>query len=604
MVPSTLPERSRVDAAAEQRRAPASTTPNTSSPQHGAAVQRLAGSAGLLVWIAGMVSIVSGLLPPDRGRLRTVADALGLPAAAAAAAACVALGVVLVLLARGLRRRQRRAWRLAVALLCAGAVLHVVKGLDVEEAGLCLLVAAALIVSRSQFRALPDPERRHHPFVLFVGLLTGSVLAGLLALQVNVSTVDEWSWRARFSTVLHGFVGLPGPIRFTTDRASDLVTALLLGLGLLTIVLPLVVALRTTRHVDALSPSDVERLRQLLDTRPDGDSLGYFALRHDKHVVFSPSGKSAVSYRVVSGVALASGDPVGDPEAWPGAITAFLDMADRSGWVPAVLGCSERGGTAWGRAGLAAWEIGDEAVVDVPSFSLQGRAMRGVRQAVSRAERAGYTTRVRRVADIGADELDELRHAADRWRDGPTERGFSMALGRLGQPGDEQCVVAEARQSGELQALLHFVPWGVDGLSLDLMRRSRDSANGVMELLVAAALDAAAGMGVLRVSLNFAPFRSALEGGARLGAGPVLRAWRAVLLLASRFWQIDSLYRFNAKFRPRWEPRFICYRRANDLARVSIAAMQAEAFLPVPTLVPKRLSRRHGAAAGAETATT
>jgi lysyl-tRNA synthetase class 2 len=423
-------------------------------------------------------------------------------------------------------------------------------------------------------------------------LLAGSLLAGLLVLQVNLQdSTAAWSWRDRFYTVLHGLVGLSGPVRLPTDRSADLVASILLGLGLMTVVLPILAGLRPSPEERTLSATEAEHVRRLLASRPDGDSLGYFALRDDKAVVFSPSGKAAVSYRVVSGVALASGDPLGDPEAWPGAITAFLEMAASSGWVPAVLGCSERGGTAWNRAGLAAWEIGDEAVVDVAGFTLSGRTMRGVRQAAGRAERAGYATRVRRVADLSPSELDHIRHAAERWRDGPTERGFSMALGRLGGAGDEGCVLVEALHGEQVVALLHFVPWGDDGLSLDLMRRSRDSANGVNELLVVAALAGAADLGVRRVSLNFALFRAALEQGARLGAGPVLRAWRSLLLLASRFWQIDSLYRFNAKFRPQWVPRYVCFRRSNELGRVAVAALQAEAFLPVPKVWPDWLRR-------------
>src|SRR3954469_6151775 len=281
-----LSDRARTPSAEEQRRAPTWSESSPAHPRRGTAVQRLAGSAGLLVWIAGVVGIVSGLLPPDEQRLRTVADALGLPAAYAAAAASVTLGGVLVLLARGLRRRQRRAWRIAVTVLGAGAVLHVVKGLDVEEATFCLLVAAALIASRSEFRAQPDPEQRHHPIVLFAVLLTGSVLAGLLVLQFNEQRVSRWSWGARFSTVLHGFVGLPGPIHFTTAQASDLVASLLLGLGLMTVVLPIVAALRTSREEGTLTSAEVGRLHGLLDARPGGDSLGYFALRRDKHVIF------------------------------------------------------------------------------------------------------------------------------------------------------------------------------------------------------------------------------------------------------------------------------------------------------------------------------
>ena len=114
-------------------------------------------------------------------------------------------------------------------------------------------------------------------------------------------------------------------------------------------------------------------------------------------MVWSDSGKAAIAYRVVSGVMLASGDPLGDPEAWPGAITNFLAEAEQHAWTPAVIGCSERAGNIWCRAtGFSALELGDEAVVDVATFSLDGRPMRNVRQMVKRIERAGYTTEVLR----------------------------------------------------------------------------------------------------------------------------------------------------------------------------------------------------------------
>ena len=556
---------------------------------------RLAAWAGLVVLAAGVTSIVSALLPAQRGRLRLVVDLLGLPVTTGAAAASVVLGVLLVLVARGLRRRQRRAWALAIPLLAVATVLHLVKGLDVEEAGLSLAGLVVLIGGREHFCADPDPDERSHPLRLFFLLSLTSTGAGLLLLWANDrAVIGDPGLLDRLLTVLRGFVGLSGPVLVRGPRAGDLVVSTLLALGVITLLLPLLAALRTPRGQTDTTVEDLARVRTLLATRPDADSLGWFAVRQDKQLVFSASGKAAVSYRVESGVALASADPLGDPEAWPGAIGDFLAMTQAHGWTPAVLGCSERGGTAWARAGLSVLEMGDEAVVDVAAFSLEGRAMRGVRQAVNRTERAGFTVTVRRVGDLSPTELDELRAHANRWRDGPVERGFSMALGRFGGPGDQDCVVATAQRDGELLGLLHFVPWGTDGLSLDVMRRARGIDNGINELLITRTLQAAPDLGVRRVSLNFAVFRSALEQGAKLGAGPVLRSWRRLLLLASRFWQIDSLYKFNDKFAPSWEPRYVCYRRPAELPRVALAALQAEAFLPrlsVRQLCPRWLKR-------------
>jgi lysyl-tRNA synthetase, class II len=310
-------------------------------------------------------------------------------------------------------------------------------------------------------------------------------------------------------------------------------------------------------------------------------------------VIWSPSGKSGICYRVVAGVMLASGDPLGDPEAWPGAIAEFLGEAARHAWRPAVMGCSELGAEVWCREGdLTALELGDEAIVDVVDFSLSGRSMRNVRQMVNRVAKNGYAAEIRRVGDIPRPELDGIIAEADLWRGTHTERGFSMALGRLGAPGDENCVLVTAKEHGKLRAILHFVPWGADGLSLDLMRRDKSAQAGLNDFLIVEAIKAAPGLGVKRVSLNFAMFRAALERGERIGAGPVLKAWRGLLVFASRWFQIESLYKFNAKFSPVWEPRFFVFPGGRDAPRIAIAALEAEAFLVWPRLELRRNARR------------
>ena len=361
---------------------------------------------------------------------------------------------------------------------------------------------------------------------------------------------------------------------------------LLLGLfGVVALFVSLGVLFRSQRHSSRLAPAEEERVRALLTEHGERDSLGYFATRRDKAVIFSPSGKSAVTYRVVAGVCLASGDPLGDPPAWGPAIAAWLNQAREYAWTPAVMGASEQGATAFTRAGMHAIELGDEAVVHAEQFTLDGREMRPVRQAVRRVERAGYTVRIRRHAEISPDEMAHIAKLADQWRDTETERGFSMALGRLGDPADGQCVLVEAHDAqGHESALLSFTPWGTSGLSLDLMRRDRASDNGLIEFMVTALVRDAPRLGVQRISLNFAVFRSVFEQGARIGAGPILRAWRGLLLFLNRWFQMESLYRSNVKFRPEWVPRFLCFDDVRDLAKVAVASGIAEGFLVVPSL--------------------
>jgi lysyl-tRNA synthetase class 2 len=232
--------------------------------------------------------------------------------------------------------------------------------------------------------------------------------------------------------------------------------------------------------------------------------------------------------------------------------------------------------------------------VNVAEFSLSGRPMRNVRQMVNRVAKHGYVAEVRRVSDIPRAELDAIIKAADSWRGSHTERGFSMALGRTGTPGDEDCVLATATEDGAVRAVLQLVPWGADGLSLDLMRRDKAAQPGLNDFLIVETIKAASGLGIKRISLNFAVFRAALERGERIGAGPVLRAWRSVLIFMSKWFQIESLYKFNAKFCPVWQPRFFVFPSTKDAPRIALAALEAEAFLVWPRLGLRRIAAKLG----------
>jgi lysyl-tRNA synthetase class 2 len=557
--------------------------------------------AAVLCLVTGVSDVVDALTPGMHARLHVLSDVVPGGASRAAAAATVVTGLLLVLLSSGLRRRKRRAFLVVAALLAVSVVLHVVKGLDVEEATAAAVELALLVRYRREFTALGDPRTRWRALRVFLGLLAADLLTGVVALRLPwVPLARPAGLGSDCLHVLAGLVGAGGPVAFTASpmgaHAADLFADTFAALGLLTALLPMYLALRPSCPSATLDVVEEGRLRALLQADGGADSLGYFALRRDKAVVWAPSGNAAVAYRVVNGVMLASGDPVGEPGSWPDAIASFLAIAQEHAWTPAVMGCSETGGLAWTRAGLAALELGDEAVVDVADFTLEGRAMRNVRQMVNRVARQGYSCQIRRICDVPAAELAEAVDRAASWRGTGTERGFSMALGRLADRSDGDCVLVTAHRDGQLSALLHFVPWGGDGLSLDLMRRDRSADPGLNELLIVEALKASPGLGVTRMSLNFAVFRAALERGERLGAGPVTRAWRAALVFVSRWYQIDSLYRFNAKFAPRWVPRFVCYPSASDLPRVALAGLQAESFLVWPVLrlpVVRLPGRRH-----------
>ncbi|PBC59753.1 lysine--tRNA ligase [Streptomyces sp. Tue6028] len=534
----------------------------------------------------GLLCVLLAFFAPLRRLLRPVVrflDLLIVPVSAN-----LAYAVFLFLLAAATAARKKIAWWLVVVylgLLVLVGILGVAAGLfaqSIPSLVVCALLLALLIVARGAFYADSRHGAVRRALVVLLAGLAVAILVGWGLVELFPGTLPRGQrllWAA--NRVCGGLVSGQ-----SFDGRPPRWLFFLLGLfGALALLNAAAALFRSQRLEAALRGDEESRIRALLRTYGADDSLGYFATRRDKAVVFSPSGKAAVTYRVEAGVCLASGDPVGDREAWPHAIGSWLDMARRYAWAPAAMGASEEGAKAYARCGLGALQLGDEAILHVADFDLGGREMRVTRQAVNRVRRAGATCRVRRHSTLTDQEMRQVVDKADAWRDTETERGFSMALDRLGDPADGDCLLVEALGAdGRLLALLSFVPWGPDGISLDLMRRDRSAPNGVMEFMVAELCAVAGKFGVRRISLNFAVFRSVFEEGARIGAGPVLRLWRRLLLFFSRWWQLEALYRSNAKYHPQWYPRFICYGETGALARIGLASGIAEGFVSVPSL--------------------
>ncbi|MCL9797644.1 phosphatidylglycerol lysyltransferase domain-containing protein, partial [Frankia sp. AgKG'84/4] len=298
------------------------------------------------------------------------------------------------------------------ALSGAAVLLDLARGLAVIPALVDLVPFTVLLATRQHFHAAGDPRTRWRALGALAALGAADLLIGLTLIRFRHGRGGATD---QVLHILAGLIGISGPVRFGPGD-GNLVASVLLALGVVTVGVTGYLALRPARPVAALAGDDCARLRALLTRHGGRDSLSYAALRRDNSVLWSPTGKAAITYRVVGGVALACGDPIGDPEAWPGVIGPFLELAAAHAWVPAAVGCGPDGGRAWQRAGLRVLELGDEAVVCPGEFCLDSPPMHGVRQAVDQVERAGHTARIDRIGDLTDDDRATLAERASAWR--------------------------------------------------------------------------------------------------------------------------------------------------------------------------------------------
>jgi lysyl-tRNA synthetase, class II len=528
--------------------------------------------AAALAALAGLLNLTSALLPAESGRLRLLHELVPMSVSEGATAVTAAAGIGLLLLAGGLRRRQRLAFLATVGLLAGSAVLHVAKGLDVEEATIEAFLAGLLVSQAGCFTAAAGPLERPatlRPALLVVAATAVYATLGLLANADDVPgplTVPLiLRETARMAVGLGAGIDLEG--RFGRVFPASVAAVFWFG-ALLAVARMLAPALHRPVHDPRLAET----------VAASGDSLAYFALRDDR--ASTRAGDALVSWAPVGVVALAAGDPLGPPADWPAAALAFLSEAAAQGRIAAVLGCGASAAETWRLAGLTPIYLGDEAVLDLERFTLEGRAVRIARQSWRRALRAGLTATVCRVGDLSPEEVAGLRALSVRWRGAAPERGFSMTLGRLFDPRDAGSLLVIGRDAGGRPlGFLHLVPWGGDGASLDAMRRERDAPAILNDFLIVEAARRLPALGVRRLSLNFSFLRAILAAGAGAQVPLRLRAARWVLRRLSRPFQIETLYRFNKKFAPAWQPRYLAVDATEDLPTVALACLRAEGLL-------------------------
>ena len=453
--------------------------------------------------------------------------------------------------------------------------------LDVLAMAVGVAVLVLLVRLRGEFSA---PLRARHARAAALTLVGGTL--GLLALAAGLLELTESSG-ATPRTLLRAVLDVLGGVRPWPGHGSLWVTDLLATLTGLVLVAAVVVLLRPSAWQPVWRPDEELEVRRLLRDHGATDSLAYLATRRDKALVFSPDRRAVVAHRVVAGVSLAAADPVGAPEARLAAVRAWLDEARAHGWVPGVVSASEAGARVYRAAGLRVGTMGDEAVLEREAWDPTAPERRSVVRAARRARRAGVEVTFARQGALAPEELTEVLEAAARWRGEEPERGFSMALGRSGDPADARVLHVLARdRSGDLQGLLTFVPWGPRGVSLDLMRHAPTAPNGVTELMVVELMARARELGVVRVSLNFCMFRATFGSAGGVAAPSLVRAGAALLGWLDPFWQLERLYRFNRRFDPTWVGRYYCLDDPATLPLVAFAAATAEGFLPARRPLP------------------
>ncbi len=550
--------------------------------------------AAAAVFFIGLVDLISALTPPLRSRLAILTEFLPIAVSETANALTAMEAVGLLALSSGLRRGQRIAYYLTLALSVALMVTNLLKGGDFEESALLVALVVFLLASRQAFSA---PSNRTPLAKGLLRIPLGWVLimiAGIVTLRIDLLVFQKHyplGAVAGVQAVVERMIGvtsiaLPHGIDIFLSPALGYSSLLLFALLLFQAFRPVVQARVTRLHLPGrpvLTPDEIVG-------KYSSSTLDYFALRDDKQ--YFTAYNTLVAYAVIGTVAVVSPDPIGPEATSTQAWREFKHFAYANGWSICVLGAGDKWLPTYAADGFHTMYVGDEAVVPIKDFSLDGKRNKSLRQAANRMRNYGYRMEFHDPTQLSEPLRSELLNLLVKSRKGGVERGFSMTLGRFLDSRDHGLLLSVC--FGPDASVVGFCQWvpapGINGYSLDLMRRDiGQHPNGLTDLMVVSTIEHIRDMGMAGLSLNFATMRAVIAGEGEENLQTRLERW--FLKRISDTMQIESLWRFNSKFNPTWLPRYLVFDSPENLPQVAVAIAKAESFWEIPVigkfLVPK-----------------
>ncbi|MET0365724.1 MAG: bifunctional lysylphosphatidylglycerol flippase/synthetase MprF [Sphingobium sp.] len=501
-----------------------------------------------LVFLGGCILLVSGSLPAIADRTAALVALFPLPFIEASHMAASLVGASLLILASGLYRRLDGAFWLTRLMLLAGAAFSLLKGLDYEEASVMMVIAALLQWTRPAFyrRTSFTADALSAGWLATVAVAVGlSIWIGFFSYKHVAYSNDLW-WH---------FAEKGNASRFL--RASFVVAIFLVCMAFWRMLRP------AAAHPVVEAGETPERKALALSDRTDAN----LAYTGDKRFLTSASGNCFLMYQIRGHSWIVMGDPVGAREEWTDLLWILRERADAAQGRLLLYQISAEALPAAVDLGLQIVKYGEEALVDLTGFSLDGPAARSLRYAERRAAREGATFEIVPAADVPA-IMEDLHRISDRWlkAKGHREKGFSVGWFDPAYIARFDCALV--RQEGRIVAFANI--WTTADkteLSIDLMRHDDAMPYGTMDFLFVRLMQWGKDKGYRRFGLGMAPL-SGLE--ARRLAPLWSRLGSLLYKHGEALYGFEGLRAYKDKFSPEWEPRFIAGPQGLALGRAMI----------------------------------
>ena len=520
----------------------------------------------------GIVNVLAAVRPSMQYRLRLLEQYSPLQVTHGGHLTSALAGFALLLLASGLWRRKRVAWLMAILVLLASVVTHLLKGLDYEESALAAVLVGILLIWRSHFHARSDPPSVRQAISTMAAALAFTLAYGVTGffLLDKHFRVSFGFWAAVRQTVVMftqyydpGIQPITGFGRYFADSIY-IVAIVTTSYSLLLLIRPVL-----ARH--RASPADRARAWEIV--RAYGHtSLARLTLLDDKLFYLSRGG-SLIAYVVEGRMAVVLGDPIGPVEDVSSCVEGFKDFCAMNDWLPVFYQVLPDHLNVYKQAGFGLIQIGQEGSVDLDGFTLEGGERKGIRGSVNKMKRLGYCSEVLDPPHANA-LLRELQEVSDEWLSDRKTSEMRFSVGWFDEDYLNTCPILVVRNAdGRIEAFLNIIAgFPADEVTADMMRHRSHAEKGQMDFLFVSLFEWARKAGYARFNFGL----SALSGIGEKPADPAMeRALRFVFEHINRFYNFKGLHSYKDKYGPEWSPRFLIYPNVAALPAVGAALIRA-----------------------------
>ncbi|MCJ7842789.1 phosphatidylglycerol lysyltransferase domain-containing protein [Lederbergia sp. NSJ-179] len=297
-----------------------------------------------------------------------------------------------------------------------------------------------------------------------------------------------------------------------------------------------------------------------------GHALSHLGFLGDKRLFISDDGKAMLQFAVKGKNIVVLGDPQGEKSSFKSVLMKINEMADHYGYNCIFYQVSDELMSLYHDLGYHFFKLGEEATVDLDSFTISGKKNAGLRSTFNRFEKNGYTFSVY-SPPFSHDFLEKIKHVSDEWLGKKREKQFS--LGFFDQDYLSNAPIAVLKDAdGEIIAFMNIMPTYQDGsISVDLMRYLPTAPSGVNDVLFIYLFRWAKEKGYRHFNLGMAPLSN---------VGFTKHSFLRERMASAVFHNVRYMYKFSGlrdfknKYHPNWSGKYLAYRNKYSLASTMI----------------------------------